>query len=261
MVFTPPQNQIPEDWLVKNSRGVFERMLPLLDLHDKQQISSAELCAAFILIFTVLWRGPLWHNGLQQQVWPLKNKSQLSIRQLQLPLPGSLPQNFSVMDLFASTKLRGISERAQRALMAWHNGDYPLELFFHTPPAIELLQKQANGQRVVTLFVKAEELAQKNLGRDPMTFVLHDLEHADEFFHDQDLFSEQKKFYLEIYQRLKKGDFAPCLPDKKFRQEFDYVIADMNSHPEHLRATLDFLLRDFAARKAKQKINSILQST
>lgn len=224
MPFTPPQNQIPDAWLEANGKALHERFLPFLTDYQNGKITAAELCATYILLFVKAWKGKKWQNGPRIDENTTIEKS-------------------SVMMIFQTQKIRGVSERAQRALIQWHKKSYRLQLHFHTPTAEDVLQIQAQGERVVTLFVEAQEMCQKQFGRDPMTFILHDLEHADEFFHDTKLYHEQKKFYAETYQKLKTGFFDEALKNTNFKNEFEYVIADMNSHPEHLRVTLDFLLK------------------
>ena len=251
MAFTAPKHQIPDDWLTRHGPELHARFVPWLAAFQQNNLTGVELSAIYLLLYTTAWRGPLWHNGLKYQDSLGTQKSAVMIGDLQLQHVPSAVTQLTVMEVVSCTRLRGVSARAQRALLGWHAGTYSVRLSFEVPEALELLQLQARGERVVTLFVTPDKMAQKNLERDPLTFLLHDLEHADEFFHDPLRFHEQKLFYAELHQKFGEGQFSEALQDEKFKHEFDYVISDMNSHPAHLRATLAFLLRDHTSRNAK----------
>ncbi len=256
MAFTPPKNQIPNEWLILNARQLHARLLPWLDAHNDKKISAATLTAIYILIFLVSWKEKKFLNGKRDCAAETLLNASPTLAELNLNNVTAAVNALPVIEIFAHFRLRGIMERAQRALIKWQAGAYPIELFFHAPSAGELLVLQAQGRRVVTLFVGRHELVQKQHGRDPMTFVLHDLEHADEFFSDPKLFCEQKEFYRDVKSKLDAGVYEEALKDETFKSEFEYVIADMNSHPDHLKATLEFLVRDFSSRQIKKKADT-----
>lgn len=250
MVFTPPKMQIPDAWLQLHGADVYQRLVPWLALFEQHKISAAEFSAIYLLFYTTMWRGALWHNGHRIRDELTMTKSKVLLSDLKLHTQPENTENMTVMEFLFNTQLRGVSVRAQRALLQWHAGIYPMQLCFIPPSPSELLAIQARGERVVTLFVTLERMTRRNFSRDPLTFLIHDLEHADEFFYDRESFLEQKMFYAELHQKRHEGYFDVALQDAKFKREFDYVISDMNSHPAHLRATLDFLLRDYESRRS-----------
>jgi hypothetical protein len=146
------------------------------------------------------------------------------------------------VQLFANFSLRSIPQAAHRTLVAWASGDYQLRLLDCVPQPLELLRLQASGQRVVTCFFRENEVTALHGGREAFVFALHDLIHADHFFRDKNLAREQIKFYQEILAEIEAGIYADYLADENFKQKFEYLIADMNSHPEHLRAYLRALI-------------------
>ena len=149
----------------------------------------------------------------------------------------SLPEAVRV---FAQFSLRSVPLAVNRALVGWAFNRYPLRLLDFIPSAEELLEWQSRGERIVTcLFQPAELMSWVNRSRDPLGFTLHDLIHADHFFRDPEMFLGQVEFYREVRDRMKRGEYSTILADPEKRQRFEYIVADMNSHPAHLRACLD----------------------
>ena len=247
MVFTPPRDQIPDDWLSCYGSKIHDQFLPIMERYNSGTITAAELCGAYILLYLMQWKKKFWRNGIFKKPM-LASASTLTLSELGIVEYATLNDKQQVMTIFSTCHLRGVTKTAQQALVEWHNGNYPIDLHFNVPSALDLLKLQAEGRRVVSLFVGRDQMCQKQLFRDPMTFVLHDLEHASEFFFDQGLFKDQRKFYASIYEKYLRGYYNEALCDEYFRAEFEYVIADMNSHPEHLNATLNFLWCDFIKR-------------
>jgi len=131
-------------------------------------------------------------------------------------------------------KLRKLPEAILRILLAWRRAEVRLTL---APKAIspeEMLMMQARGERVVTLafdVAKAGECVDGT--RDAFEFLLHDLVHADLFFGEGHL--DQRRFFQSVQDVLKAGVLDQDLfNNHELRNDFHYLISDMNSHVRHL---------------------------
>lgn len=208
------------------------------------QISEAEVAAEYILVFLKIFRPRDYLGGPHNQ-----NLSDTSIpQQPSLPAP-SLPPSIAI---FAKHSLRSCPLAVNRSLVAWAQGSYKLKLLAHIPDAQTLLRFQTAGERIVTCLFKPEELTNwVQDARDPLGFVMHDLIHADHFFRDPCLAAQQVEFYRAVQARYAKGEFTSRLTeDPAFRERFEYIISDMNSHPAHLEQTLQMALLGAASTKS-----------
>lgn len=236
-----PKKQIPHDWLKKNAALLSGCMQKWKTGFENAVITGPELVGIYLLIFIRLYHRHQWYGGRLEKSITSKCPSQLALSDIALSagLDFSSCANISLIDFFANHRLRGVSLRAQRALVAWANNEYAIDLALLVPLPRILLDIQAEGRRIVSLFLDEKNLTRPFLNRDPLTFVLHDLEHADEFFFDP----VRQKAQVRFYQGMKKILDAQILDelvrtDPLFKQDLDYVISDMNSHPAHLHATL-----------------------
>jgi hypothetical protein len=152
-----------------------------------------------------------------------------------------LPESIGeVFDLFA---LKSTPETVNRALLSWSYGSYPLNLLFHVPQPGEVLAQQKEGRRCVTVLTK--NLDRYVLGeRDPLSFTMHDLIHADHFYHDNHCYEGQLSLYWFLDAFLSSGRFDELLGNEDFRSELEYLISDMNAYAIHslkcLKAALEF---------------------
>jgi len=122
---------------------------------------------------------------------------------------------------------------------------------FRIPTPLEVLEQQKVGRRCVTLFTEKKRLEKFVLGdRDPLSFTMHDLIHADHFYHSS-CFQGQLGFYGLLDFCLKQNHFEKHLQIDEFAHELDYLISDMNAYAVHLmkclKAALDHYheLKDF----------------
>lgn len=139
-------------------------------------------------------------------------------------------------DLFQYFNLRGIPKSIHRAMINWYNNSWDIKMLFTIPSPAELLFMQVENSRVLTLIIDEKKLTTHILGRrDPLSFALHDLMHADQFFNNPKSQKGQLGFYKWIatqYQNPILQNKLQC--DKKFKDEFDYVVSDMNAYVMHL---------------------------
>lgn len=161
------------------------------------------------------------------------------------PLNTEFKPTLAEVSIFNNYGFRKIPLRAQRALVQWHQGDYPIQLLHHIPTPWQILEMQAVGNRCVSMDNSIGCLSRTYEGKNYFDFILHDLVHADHFFHHPQSRRGQIGF-ARLMLHLKSQKRLDFLEDtqfqKHFQNEFDYLISDMNSHPLHLILTLKSML-------------------
>jgi hypothetical protein len=187
--------------------------LQLQQRHMAQEISDPELVAQFILSATQLIKPRNWCGSRRQS-----------------GMPGTALENFECF------VLRGLPLSVNRSLIGWNAGEYPLRLFFEVPSIDQVLHLQSQGIRCVTVLLKQSELANYVLQeRDPVSFTLHDLIHADHFFRDPRQACVQvgfSRWLSELWRHQSVRDHLER--SATFARQFEYACADMNSHGAHL---------------------------
>jgi hypothetical protein len=162
-----------------------------------------------------------------------------------------LPTEGLFIENICRVSWRSIPFSAQRALHCWMAGAYPLKRMTHLPPPEEVLMFQCEGYRCVSTLCEARQISTYvEEGRDVLGFVVHDLIHADHFFHDKGLAEAQ----IQFSRRLQKIHGTTWLQemlnqDSAFMHEWNYLISDMNSVPLHLLMTLKATLLGFFKRQ------------
>ena len=152
----------------------------------------------------------------------------------------------TLFDLINNFNLNSVPYSARFTLVNWYlsssideSNKFKLILFVNKiPTSLDVLKMQSKGQRCVSMiYDKIDSLIMNE--RDPLSFLLHDLVHAFKMFSNDYLLKGQIGFYRAILKIF--NDSNGCLllnelieNDKKFADEFDYLISDMNSHPKHL---------------------------
>jgi len=139
----------------------------------------------------------------------------------------------NVRELFQQNFFRGVVLDSHEGMVAWLEGRYPLQCRHDIPTALEMLDVQCRGERIVTHFQEPDEqLCAYGRHRDACAFTLHDLEHAHKFFGDAESFRGQVRFFRGLQKAL------PLLQrwsvDAVYVKDLEYLMSDMNSHPVHL---------------------------
>lgn len=216
-----------------------QTLIKNIDLITKLSIEPFELCTLYILLFLRI-RHP--KNWLQKKTPfnPLPDeKLLLDIipEEFHLtPWEKEKLQGLCAKDLFAHFNLKGIPLAVNRTILNWANGNWNIELLTHIPSPRELLRMQVKNTRCITLTVNHDEIDQLVLSsRDPLSFVLHDLHHADHFFNQDESLKGQLGFYFLVNQIYDKPQLKKSLKeDSQFKSEFEYVVSDMNAYVIHL---------------------------
>jgi hypothetical protein len=163
--------------------------------------------------------------------------------QLQISWPVSLPKNISITDFLANIKIKAIPEAALSGLFHFYCGDYDLKILCYEPAPQEILKLQIQNQRVITFEADYTVWPDKKYGeRDFLSFVLHDLIHAEHFLSDPQKRLGQIGFYKFLEKLMMSNLLDPYLLIPRFDQSFSYLISDMNSHVIHLLKTLKAII-------------------
>ena len=210
-----------------------------IDAITKLRVTPFELCTLYILLFLRIRHPKNW----------LQKKKNFKPQNLHPKLLDFIPLDFNLTDwekeklkgidaleLFSFYNLKGIPEAVNRTMLNWGQGHWQIALLTHIPSPRELLKMQVKNTRCITLTVNHDEIDRLVMSsRDPLSFVLHDLHHADHFFNHGESQRGQLGFYAlvdKIYDQplLKKS----LKTDLLFKSEFEYVVSDMNAYVIHL---------------------------
>ena len=219
-----------------------EILLPVLSycvlLHDEGAISGADFAGVFILCYLGLRRPRSWSNGALKST---VSSSFLPAIFSSIPLsakisliPGLLEilgveylikrmgkgcgakfsaddiTNVTVLSIFDQLQLSGIKKNTgdyvNRSIVCWSYGLRPFHLMFRIPSPLEVLLQQADGKRVITMFITMKDLERKHIAmlyymdgmqnhaKDSLEFLLHDMKHM-EHFTDVSIHYEQVGFF------------------------------------------------------------------
>lgn len=216
-----------------------QTLIKNIDLITNLAIHPFELCTLYILLFLRIRHQKNW----------LQKKTNFIPQTSEKLLLDFIPEEFQLndwekeklkglcaKDLFAHYNLKGIPLAVNRTMLNWGNGLWKIEILTHIPTPRELLRMQVKNTRCITLTTNHDEIDRLVLSsRDPLSFVLHDLHHADEFFLKEESLKGQLGFYNLVNQIYDRPELKQTLKsDSQFKTEFNYVVSDMNAYVIHL---------------------------
>lgn len=216
-----------------------ETLIKNIDLITSLPLAPFELCTLYILLFLRIRHPKNW----------LQKKNEFTPIEFEKKILDLIPKEFNlntweieklknigVKDLFQHYNLKGIPQAVNRTMLNWAQGHWKIELLTYIPGPRKLLQMQVKETRCITLTVKHDEIDTLVLStRDPLSFVLHDLHHADMFFNQEESLKGQLGFYNLVSKIYDEPEIRKSLKaDNQFRTEFDYVVSDMNAYVIHL---------------------------
>ena len=118
--------------------------------------------------------------------------------------------NITVLCIFDNLQLskikKNVDNYVNRCLVCWAYHRRPCRLMFRIPTPLEVLQQQAEGSRVITMFLTKEQLGKRHVSmlyymegiqnhfKDSFEFLLHDMKHMENFI-DSDTHNEQVGFF------------------------------------------------------------------
>ncbi len=140
-------------------------------------------------------------------------------------------------------QFRDVIANVPVALSQWLHGAWRLELREDVPSPRDVLRAQARGTRQITAITASARLFEPVLHKpNAFAFFLHDVEHAYKFFYSPALYAGQRAFFTALEAALDRGVFAPYFDDPTFVDKFQYLMSDMNTHPQHARQYLRAIL-------------------
>lgn len=260
-------------------RKIRDRYKPLFctqDFYEKNQNHFAKLATEIVadenikpdrfekfivstLILSLLRRPENWFGGFRKDpldkpaVTTTDNRFLRSVKMkrftdaLQIKWSTNVIDTVSVYEFLSSVKIKAIPEKVFWSLHFLSKNKNLFLISTNTPSPYDLLKIQARGQRVITFeenFLLWNQLIYEH--RDVLSFWLHDLVHAAEFFHDDDQKNHQIFFYrwIEVLSADSSLEhfLRNFLNSESNRTRFEYLISDMNSHPLHLIKTFRAIL-------------------
>jgi hypothetical protein len=229
---------ISEDLLIENRQIISTQIKSIKNYYAEKKLTPQEFTTLFIFIFLKILHQK---NYLQKHSKSILNSSR-SILEIAPPeiqftnWEKEKLQGINCKDLFLHFNLKSIPKSIHRTIINWINHKWNLALLFHIPTPFELLEFEANNQRVITAICDEKKCSSLIFNkRDPLSFVLHDLMHADQFFNNPISVNGQLGFYKKIFSNYHFNPLQKLLrEDKKFKDEFDYVVSDMNAYVIHL---------------------------
>jgi len=221
----------------------------------KQQFAdftTVEKVKAWVIALTCLRRPDDWFGGARPILFveaddKLSLLSPITVKtffdETQIAWPKNLNSTAKLNDFLNCYRIKPLPESALRSLFKLGQKNFPLLIIDHEPTPLELLNIQIRGQRIITFNEDYETWPDKLYGeRDTLSFIIHDLIHADHFFKDEKQHQGQIGFYKLIHTIYHDADLEKLFLNEKFKSGFEYIISDMNAHPVHLFQTFKALL-------------------
>lgn len=219
-----------------------------------EQIKSLRLIeqvTVWVMACTGLRRPDSWFSGFQELKTPFHGTSSQNeflisdlFKKINLTWPSKLETQIDLQTFCRTVRLSPLPQAAQNALYQFYMGQYPLEILCYEPEPLELLQLQIQGKRILTFNPDFSQWPYQKYGeRDPLSFWLHDLIHAEHFFSDPQNRLGQIGVYRLLHEILSHKILDPILSNNEFNKSFSYLMSDMNAHPLHLIKTLRAYLK------------------
>lgn len=216
---------VSEEELLIEAPLILAKVAPFPNL-----LSAADFCAAYLLVYLSHRYPGNWLGSKKEFVKTPGVKWRDLPFQFEANIVRRLEGIETVNEIFASFALKSTPLTVNRAILEWSAGRYGLELMFRIPYPHEVLTQQKMGRRCVTTLVD-HRISKYILGeRDALSFTMHDLIHADHFYHHNECYEGQLGFYGLLDKTISYFD----LTNEKFAAEFEYLIADMNAYAIHL---------------------------
>jgi len=221
-----------------------EHIIRCLEDLKKTELSHFHFCTLYIILFLRLKHPKNWMQS--KNISPASSEQYSPSETMILDfIPNSFElnsweknklQNISFKNFFVQFNLKGIPLATNRTMINWNQGNWPIQCLHHIPSPRELLKMQAEGQRCITLIINPDEISKLVLElRDPLSFVIHDLDHADHFFKLEKSYQGQVTLFKLIESIYDKSEIKKSFKDNnQFKTDFHYVASDMNAYAIHM---------------------------
>ncbi len=226
-------------------------LAPILKYHRQKTITDAELAGLYVILY-LSTRFPGTWLGAKRPDMKIAHDMQFPVKDIPLTFEENIKKRLpeTLGELFNQFALKSTPESVNRSILSWSTGNYPLILMFHIPQPAEVLAQQKDGKRCVSLMTTG--LDKFILGeRDPLSFTMHDLIHADHFYHDNHCYEGQISLYWFLDHCMKEGLFSELLENADFKWELEYLISDMNAYAIHSLKCLKAALIHYHPDKEK----------
>jgi len=213
-----------------------------------QNLSQIEKVQAWVIALTCLRRPTDWFGGIRTKpLWSESHQFVISPHPLTVAelfhetaicIPKKISKSWCLRKVLAFTLIKPLPESCLQPLFHLSNPHFPLKIISFVPTPLELLELQIQGRRVITFHENFENWPNEITNdRDFLSFIIHDLIHADHFFKSQKQRQGQLGFYLFIKKIINDPNLRNLIDNPVFKTQFEYMISDMNSHPVHLFKT------------------------
>lgn len=230
---------VPEEALEKEAPVIQEQMQRVLERFQQNALSSAEFTAIYIVtVLAYRFPGDWLGAKRSQKLTPTHNLS-FPLTDLPMSLEPNIQKRLAAFttlgELFQHFAFKSTPLTVNRSILNWSEASYGLELMFRIPRPEEVLHQQKLGRRCVTVILEKEKAKKFILGeRDALGFTMHDLIHADHFYHNNQCYQGQLGFYGLLDHCMTQNHFEEQFKTPAFEAEFEYLIADMNAYAIHL---------------------------
>ena len=230
---------VSEDFLQQEAPVIENRMKSIVDQFQSGTVSSAEFTAIYILTVLAFRNPGTWLGAKCLKAVTPTHKLNYPVENLLASFEPNIQRRLvgfkTIGELFQHFAFKATPLSVNRSILGWSNGTYGLELMFRIPQPAEVLNQQKQGRRCVTVILDKNKASKLILGeRDALGFTMHDLIHADHFYHNNMTYQGQLGFYGFLDFCLNQHHFDELLQNEKFESEFEYLIADMNAYAIHL---------------------------
>jgi hypothetical protein len=232
------------------------------NLYQKEELSGPETVGLFWLTYSSIWPIKNWFQ-YHPQINSNHNDQPQSLRLKDDPFLGQidglakLPTDLTLYQFFKASHFKGIKSTAAKALGMWFEGKINLKIYNRPLEPLEILELQSNGTRCVSLFYHSPWLDHIfDHQRNAYKFLIHDLEHAWQMFHNPQLCREQIRWSQRLMKSYINGTFDFMFEDPELLKDFNYIISDMNTHPLHIEQCLKMAVLKYFRKKESTSTDS-----
>lgn len=232
---------------------------------SNKELLPYELATLYFILFLRVFHQKNWFqkkSHLKNKVTH-QNKFLLELIPMSFEFSDQEKEKLSLVtlkDFYLNFNFRGIPSAVNRTYLHWIEGLWKIELLFYVPTTEELLSLQVQNKRCLTLLLLKEDVSSLFFHhRDPLSFLVHDLVHADHFFGHPDIFKGQLGFYHLLKQSYQFPLVQEALQrDSTFKKEFEYIAADMNGYVIHLLKCLKSVFNQWDRNRQNSENSSFL---
>lgn len=213
------------------------------------QLTKGDIVSLFLIAYNELFPVSNWISWSPTRCHSSASLfSRVTLEQLSdlktHPFFKKIPQTSTLGAVMNQSVFKKETLRAAQGLVHVYVRPETVLIVDYIPTPVQVLEMQSQGIRCVTLLRSSEWFYfQFDHKRNIRDFVIHDLEHIWQMFEDPTMTQAQVLFSRQLLSMVRTGVFDFLMKDPIFSTEFNYIMADMNTHPAHTYATLKSLLQ------------------